>query len=94
MNGRRREQFKGIYPGPYTVGAPTKADIPVTARGTEGPVVVGRFPITKVVDGPALAQAFAALPELLAALRAVHTAKHPDPHLRELVLDALEKVAL
>ena len=94
MNGRRREQFSGIYPGPYRVGARMKGDIPVTAEGPEGPVVVGRFSITKVVDSEAQARAYAAIPELLAALKAVHVAKHPDPHLRELVWDALEKAGL
>jgi hypothetical protein len=94
MNGRRREQFEGLYPGPYTIGEATKADIPVLAQGPEGPVVVGRFPITKVMDGEAQATAYAALPDLLAALKAVHLAKHPDVFLRELVWDALEKAGL
>jgi hypothetical protein len=93
MNGRRREQFKGIYPGSYRTTR-AKADIAVVAEGPEGPVVVGRVYLTKSIDAEAQARAYAALPDLLAALKAVHMAKHPDPHLRELVWDALEKAGL
>lgn len=76
MNGRRREKFTGIYPGPYTVGEATKSDVPVTAQGPEGPVVVGRFSITKATDADAQARAYAVLPEILTFLRAV--ARHSD----------------
>jgi hypothetical protein len=94
MNGRRREQFKGIYPGPYRARERTKSDIAVTAEGPEGPVVVGRFYATKSIDAEAQARAYAALPDLLNALRAVHLAMHPDVRLREQVWDALEKAGL
>jgi len=65
MNGRRREQFKGIYPGPYRAGTPSKTDVAVTAEGPEGPVVVGRFYATKSIDAEAQAKAYAALPHII-----------------------------
>jgi hypothetical protein len=92
MNGRRREQFKGIYPGSYRTTR-AKADIAIVAEGPEGPVVVGRVYLTKSIDAEAQARAYAALPDLIAALKEV-LAKKPDPNLRELVWDALEKAGL
>jgi hypothetical protein len=71
MNGRRREQFKGIYPGPYRAGTPSKTDVAVTAEGPEGPVVVGRFYATKSIDAEAQANAYAAIPEMIDVLKSV-----------------------
>jgi hypothetical protein len=78
MNGRRREQITGVYPGQYAVGERKKADIPVTAEGPEGPVVVGRFPISKAVDADSQAKAYAALPHMIDFLRNV--ARHSDTY--------------
>lgn len=71
MTGKRRTQYTGIYPGPYSVGHPTRADITVLAAGPEGQVVVGRFPLTKIVDAEAQAIAYATLPELIQLLKDV-----------------------
>lgn len=91
MNGQRRQQFTGVFPGPYRVGEPTKSDIPVTGEGPDGPVVVGRFPRTKVTDGEAQAKAYAALPAMVAALRAV---LRSDLSARAYAQDALDKAGI
>jgi len=71
MNGRRREQFHGLYPGPYKVAGRFRADIAITAEGPEGPVVVARIPTTKVIDAEAQSKAYAAIPDMIAVLRSV-----------------------
>lgn len=71
MTGKRRTKHTGLYEGPYKIAKQTIADITVSAEGPEGPVVVGRFPITKVMDAEAQATAYAALPEMIQLLKDV-----------------------
>jgi hypothetical protein len=77
MNGQRREQFKGIYPGPYRAWTPTRTDAKVTAEGPDGPVVVGRFYATKTIDAKAQADAYAMLPDMIDLLKMLARNDYP-----------------
>lgn len=71
MSGKRTTAFIGLHQGPYTVGAETRADIPVHAFHPDGErIVIGRFPLTKRMDAAAQATAYANLPELAGCIRA------------------------
>ena len=88
MNGRRREQFNGLYPGPYKVAGRYRADIAITAEGPEGPVVVGRIPTTKVIDAEAQSKAYAAMPDMIAALQRAWR----DPFIAATTFDMVDAV--
>jgi hypothetical protein len=92
MNGRRREQFKGIYPGSYRTTR-AKADIAIVAEGPEGPVVVGRVYLTKSIDAEAQANAYAAIPEMVAVLKEM-AALGTTGSLSERARDALTKAGI
>ena len=90
MNGRRREQYNGLYPGPYKVAGRYRADIAITAEGPEGPVVVGRIPTTKVIDAEAQAKAYTALPHMIHFLRGL---AHSDAY-GQIAKELLEKAGV
>lgn len=66
MTPRFVPQRAGFHPGPYQPGKTTMNDVSVIAAGIDGkPVVVGRFPRSRQVDGEAQAALYQRLPEIL-----------------------------